>query len=149
MYTLLRLDATAMNTATAHFSTLRDGRDHLKEVMDAAAEGRPASVTRDRFRVAAVDADRLAYFLSRVRPAGAEVIAEDGEWSIFLPGLPIAGDGSTLDEALTEMVGALRDYAEAWSDRLRLAPNHEQNWGLVQIIEFSTDEQLKAWLQGQ
>jgi hypothetical protein len=37
--------------------------------------------------------------------------------------------GGTLEEALDEMVLALREYADAWSERLRLAPNHEQNWG--------------------
>ena len=138
-----------MSAATTHFPTLREGRDHLKDVLDAAAEGRPASVTRNRTRVAVVDADRLSYFLSRVRPANAEVVPENDGWSIFIPGLPIAADGSTLDEALDEAVLALRDYAEAWSERLRLAPNHADNWGLVQIIEFSSDERLKAWLRGE
>ncbi|WP_218189266.1 hypothetical protein [Tersicoccus phoenicis] len=44
------------------------------------------------------------------------------------------------------MVLALRDYAEAWIDRLRTAPNHEQNWGLVQLITLSSDDQLASWL---
>lgn len=137
-----------MSTAT-HYPTLRSGRDHLKDVLDAAAEGRPASVTRDHTRVAVVDAERLAYFLRRMSPANAELVAENDGWSIFLPGLPIAADGATLDEALDEAVLALRDYALAWSERLRLAPNHEGNWGLVQIVEFSSDDRLKAWLRGE
>lgn len=136
-------------STTAHYPTLRAGREHLKDLLDAAAEGRPASVTRDRMKVAAVDADRLAHYLSRVRPANAEVVAENDGWSIFIPGLPIAADGSTLDEALDEAVLALRDYAEAWSERLRLAPNHADNWGLILIIEYSSDERLKAWLRGE
>jgi hypothetical protein len=52
-----------MSTAPAHYPTLRAGRDHLKQVLDAAAEGRPASVSRGHTRVAAVDARRLAQFL--------------------------------------------------------------------------------------
>jgi predicted RNase H-like HicB family nuclease len=91
----------------------------------------------------------LAYFLAHLRPANAELVAENNGWSIYIPGLPLAADGGTLEEALDEMVLALRDYADAWSERLRLAPNHEQNWDLVQIIEFSSDTRLKAWLQGQ
>lgn len=138
-----------MSTTSVHYGTLREGRDHLKDVIDAAVEGRPASVTRERTKVAAVDADRLAYFLSRFRPANATVVSENEGWSIFLPGLPIAADGDTLDEALDEAVLALRDYAEAWTARLRLAQNHADNWGLVQIIEFSSDERLKAWLRGE
>lgn len=138
-----------MSAAAAHFSTLREGRTHLKEVLDAAVEGRPASVTRDHRRVAAVDADRLADFLAHARPANAELVAENDGWSIYVPGLPLAAEGVSLEKALDEMVLTLRDYADAWSERLRLAPNHEQNWGLVQIIELSSDARLKAWLQGQ
>jgi predicted RNase H-like HicB family nuclease len=147
---LLVRRTNVMGISTApHFETIRAGRDHLKDVMDAAEEGRPTSVVRDHTRAAVVDADRLVYFLRRLQPANAEVVAENGGWSIFIPGLPIAADGDTLDEALDEMVDALRDYAEAWADRLRLAPNHSDNWGLVQIITFSSDEQLKYWLQGR
>jgi hypothetical protein len=54
--------------------------------------------------------------------------------------------GATLDEAADEMVDALREYADAWADHLRLAPNHADNWGLVQIVALASDEQLHAWL---
>jgi predicted RNase H-like HicB family nuclease len=104
-------------------------------------------VRRDRRRAAVVDAERLRHFLVTVRPARAEVVAEGDGWSILLPGLPIAADGETFEEALDEMVVALREYAEDWADHLRHAPNHEQNWGLVQIIDLSSDEQLRDWLQ--
>jgi len=137
-----------MNGAV-HYPTLRAGRDHLTDVLDAAADGRPSSMSRDKRTFATVDADRLATYLRLVRPARAEVLAENDGWSVFIPGLPIAADGASLDEALDEMVLALRDYAQAWSERLRLVPNHVDNWGLVQVIEFSTDEQLKSWLRGQ
>jgi len=137
-----------MSPATTHYPTLRAGRDHLKDVLDAAEQGRPASVTRDHRRVAAVDAGRLADVLRLLRPAQAGVVAENDGWSVVVPGLPIAADGTTLEEAVEEAVQALRDYAEAWSERLRLAPNHADNWPIVQIIEFSTDDQLAAWLRG-
>ncbi|WP_082624016.1 prevent-host-death protein [Nocardioides sp. Soil805] len=135
--------------ATTHFPTMAEGRNHFKDVLDAAVEGRPASVSRDDTRVAAVDARRLVHFLSSLRPARAQLVAEDGGWSLFLPGLPIAASGESVEEALDEGVEALRDYAEAWSDRLRLAPNHEDNWGVVQLVELSSDGQLKAWLRGR
>ncbi|MFC6009553.1 hypothetical protein [Nocardia lasii] len=35
-----------------------------------------------------------------------------------------------------------------WQDRLRLAANHRDNWGLVQLVCLSTDEQLREWLVG-
>lgn len=135
-----------MSTAVVYRSA-REAREHFKAFLDAAAEGRPATVTSDDRRVAAVDADRLLHYLMSVRPSGAQAVAENDGWSLFIPGLPIAADGVTLNEALDEMVDALRDYADAWTDRLRLAPNHADNWGLVQIVALASDDQLRTWLQ--
>ncbi len=132
--------------AQVEYRSAREGREHFKNILDAADSGRPTTVTRDARRVAAVDADRLVHFLVGVRPSGAQVVAENDGWSIFIPGIPVAADGATLDEAVEDMIDALRDYAEAWSDRLRLAPNHVDNWGLVQIIALASDRQLRDWL---
>jgi hypothetical protein len=135
----------AMGTKVEYRSA-REARDHFKDILDAADDGRPATVTRDERRVAAVDADRLIHFLTHVRPSGAEVVAENDGWSLFIPGLPVAADGPTLDDAVDEMVDALRDYADEWTDHLRLAPNHADNWGVVQIVALASDEQLRDWL---
>jgi hypothetical protein len=62
--------------------------------------------------------------------------------------MPIAADGSTVDDAVEEFIDALRDYADDWADHLRTAPNHEANWGLVQLVELSDDDQLRAWVTG-
>jgi hypothetical protein len=43
--------------------------------------------------------------------ARAEVVAENGDWSVTLTGLPIAAEGATFDEALGNAVLSLRDYA--------------------------------------
>lgn len=131
---------------TTHFDTLTEARKHIKDLVDAAEDGRPASVRRDARRAAVVDADRLRHMLGLLRPSNAEAVPEANGWSIFLPGLPIAADGTTFDETLDEIVIVLREYAVDWSDHLRHAPNHADNWGVVQLIELSTDEQLKAWL---
>ncbi len=133
-------------SAQVAYPSARAAREHFKEILDAADEGRPATVTRDARRVAAVDADRLVDLLTRVRPSGAQVVAENDGWSLFIPGLPVAADGATLDEAVDEVIDALRDYADAWADHLRLAPNHADNWGLVQIVSLASDAQLRDWL---
>jgi predicted RNase H-like HicB family nuclease len=83
-----------------------------------------------------------------VAPSQAQVVQEAGGWSVFIPGLPVAADGETFEQAITEMVAALRDYAEDWQDHLLHAPNHRDNWGLVQMISLSSDEQLRGWLTG-
>jgi predicted RNase H-like HicB family nuclease len=76
----------------------------------------------------------------------AQVVPEAGGWSVFIPGLPIAADGSTVDEAVDEMIDALRQYSDDWQDHLLDAPNHRGNWGLVQLIALSDDSQLRDWL---
>jgi predicted RNase H-like HicB family nuclease len=81
-------------------------------------------------------------------PSRAQVVAEGNGWSVFIPGLPVAADGPTFDAAIDEMVQALREYAEDWQDRLVDAPNHRDNWGLVQLIGLSGDSELKDWLTG-
>jgi predicted RNase H-like HicB family nuclease len=136
-----------MSVTEVHYGTVTEARAHFSTLIDAAEAGVPATVRRDKRRAAVVDADRLLDFLVNVHPARAEVVAEGGGWSVLLQGLPIAADGETFDEALDEMVSALREYAEDWADHLRHAPNHVDNWGLVQIIDLSSDEQLKDWLR--
>lgn len=34
-------------------------------------------------------------------------------------------------------MGRLREYAEDWQGRLFDAPDHRENWGLVQLISLS------------
>jgi predicted RNase H-like HicB family nuclease len=78
----------------------------------------------------------------------AQVVHEAGGWSAFIPGLPIAADGATSEEAIDELVDAIREYAEDWHDRLRHAPNHQENREIAQLVGLSDDE-LRAWLRGQ
>jgi predicted RNase H-like HicB family nuclease len=76
------------------------------------------------------------------------VVQEGDGWSVFIPGVPVAADGATFDEAITEMADALQEYADDWQDHLQHAPNHRENWGLVQLISLSNAEQLREWLAG-
>ena len=133
---------------TVHFDSYTDSRSHLKDLLDAAERGRVATVRRDSRTTALVDRERLRYFLASVSPSHAQVVAEDGGWSVFIPGLPVAADGASFDEALDEMIVAMREYAEDWQERLLDAPNHANNWGLVQLVTLSDDQQLREWLVG-
>jgi hypothetical protein len=75
-------------------------------------------------------------------------VSEAGGWSVFLPGTPLAADGERLDEAVDEMVVAMREYAEDWESRLADVPNHRDHWALVQLVSLSEDDELRAWLTG-
>ena len=134
--------------SAVHYDSYTDARAHLKDLLDAAERGRVATVRRDTRTTAFVDRERLRCFLSAVCPSRAQVVAEDGGWSVFIPGLPVAADGASFDEALSEMISALREYAEDWQDRLLDAPNHAGHWGLVQLVSLSDDDQLQEWLVG-
>jgi predicted RNase H-like HicB family nuclease len=133
---------------TVHYDSYSDARAHLKDLLDAAERGWVATVRRDSANAAVLDAGRLQHFLASVVPSRAQVVPEGGGWSVFIPGLPVAADGATFDAAIDEMVEALREYAEDWQDRLLDAPNHRDNWGLVQLISLSDDDQLRDWLAG-
>lgn len=131
-----------------HFESYSAARPKLKELLDAAAAGRPATIRRDATHAAVVDAERLRHALGRLVPSRAEVVAEAGGWSAMLPGLPVAADGNSFDEAIDDLVTALRQYADDWNDHLLTAPNHSENWGLVQLVELSSDAQLREWVLG-
>lgn len=131
-----------------HFDSYTDARTHLKDLLDAAEKGRVATIRRDHARTAVVDVVRLQHVLVSMNQPRAHVVAESDGWSVYIPGLPVAADGETFDEAITEMIASLREYAEDWQDRLLDTPNHRDNWGLVQLIGLSDDTQLREWLVG-
>lgn len=134
---------------TMQYESMSEARDHLKDVLDAAHAGRPVTVRRGASRSSVVDAERLRASLSSLLPSKAEVFSESGGWAVTLPGLPLAAEASSLEAALSDMIAALREYATDWADRLQHAPNHRDNWALVQLIELSDDAQLQAWLVGE
>lgn len=131
-----------------NFESYTEARAHLKEMLDAAEHGRSATVRRGGLTAMVIDASRLQRFLLSAYPSRAQVIAEAGGWSVFIPGLPVAADGATFDEAVVEMIDALREYAEDWQERLYSVPNHSDNWPLVHLVQFSSDAQLHDWLTG-
>lgn len=135
--------------SAVEYATSSEARQNFKEMLDAAAAGRLVIVRRDDTATAVQDAARLQHFLAAVIPSRAAIVAEHDGYSIFLDDLPIGADGATLDEAITEMIKALRTYSVAWHEVLANAPNHRDNWGLVQLIALSTDDQLRNWLTGK
>lgn len=128
-----------------HYGSASAARAHLEDLLDAAAQGRVATVSRESGRIALVDAARLRDALAALTRSHARMVLEEGEWAAFLPGLPVHAVGTSVDEVVGELADALREYAEDWHHHLRTAPNHD-NWGLVQMTELSTDQQLRDWI---
>ncbi|MFT4215899.1 MAG: hypothetical protein QM619_01760 [Micropruina sp.] len=134
--------------STVQYETLRDARAHMTDITNRAASGRPVAYARDHHVIAAVDADRLRDALAALHPARAEVFTEGRAVGIAISELGLAVEGDTFEDAVAEMTIALRDYADDWADHLRLAGNHAKHWGVVQIIAYSSDEQLAEWVKG-
>lgn len=137
-----------VTVSAVHYDSYSDARAHLKDILDAAARGQIATVRREGSTAVVVDVERLRRTLLARVPSRAQVVHEAGGWSVFVPGLPVAADGATLDEAMTEMIDALREYADDWQDRLQDAPNHRDNWAVVQLVGLCDDGQLHGWLVG-
>jgi predicted RNase H-like HicB family nuclease len=144
---MMLLSERRVIVTTLHFDKVSDARDNFKALLDAAERGYPATIRRDDQTAVVVSADRLRYFLAKLT-SHAEVVSEAGSWWVYVPGLPVSADGASFDEAIDEMIDALREYAEDWQDHLSTAPNHSSSWGLVQLVSLSTDDQLRDWLSG-
>lgn len=129
------------------FQTATEARAKFKSVLDAAESGVTVTVRRGSARSSVVDTERLRITLARLMDLDTQVFSEGGEWGAFLPRMPsVCATGDSLDELLDDLVVAARDYADGWNDHLRHAPNHVENWGFVQVVTLSDDDQLRAWL---
>lgn len=131
---------------TRHFSNYTSARTNLRGVLDAAHAGLVTTVVRDGERYVVLDAEVLREELSHLLRSRAVVVAEGGGWSALVPGVPVHGDAATFEEAIADLIQALREYAEDWNEDLHTAPNHRQHRALVELVELSSDEQLRDWL---
>ena len=130
------------------YDRFTDARTHLKELLDAAEEGRPAAVVRQDRSTVLVDRQRFVRYLMALNAGRVELVPDGDSWLAVVTDSPIAAEGDDAADAIDELIEAMREYAEDWSARLRLASNHEQNWGLVQLVDHSSDDELRAWITG-
>lgn len=129
------------------YPTASAARAHLKDVLDSVERGRTVTLRRDDLVSAVVAADRLRdYFFHTVSPHVA-VTKENGRVVALMDGRPFVSEGADVDGALDDLALSLREYAEDWEERLQHAPNHAQNWALVQLVRLSSDEQLVDWFK--
>ena len=135
-----------MTNITVDYPTFSEARKDLKRVYDVSESGRTVTLGRDNYVAAVVNAERLRDFFSRTVSPRVQAQFEDGVWVAYMEGRPFVSEGSTLAEAVADLVASLREYSEDWEDRLQTAPNHAGNWGLVQLVHLSSDDQLTDWM---
>ncbi|MGK0741634.1 hypothetical protein ACSHWG_07110 [Leucobacter sp. Z1108] len=137
-----------MTVPAVDYPSYTDTRIHLREVFDAVEHGRTVTMRRDSKSVSVVmGAERLRqYFFDTVSPR-VEVSFENGGAIALMEGRPFASEGLTVEDALSDLILSLREYAEDWEDHLQPAPNHAGAWALVQLIKLSSDAELLEWLE--
>ncbi|SEB64693.1 Antitoxin of toxin-antitoxin, RelE / RelB, TA system [Paramicrobacterium humi] len=131
------------------YPSFTSAREHLKTVFDAAERGHIVTVARSRERFAITSVERLRDYLAKtVEPRLRVGKAEDtGTWVASMDSRPFIAEGADAEDAIDGLVEELREYAEDFDEHFSGAANHKENWGLVQLVRFSSDEQLKAWLR--
>lgn len=134
------------STTPTRYLSFTDARKSLKDILDAAENGAVVSIERgDRVSVV-TDRDRLRNLLVCAVPSTARVVAEKDAWVIVIPQTPFASEGQSLDAAVDDLIANLREYASEWPEHFASAPNHAGNWDLVQLVNLSSDDALRAWL---
>ena len=134
-------------SAVIDYPSYSSARQHLKEVLDATDRGQSITVAREGRVAAVVPADRLRGFFFRTISPRVELAREEGRVIALMAGRPFVSEGATVDDALADLVVSLREYAEDWEARLQNAPNHRDNWALVQLIKLSSDAELLDWFE--
>jgi hypothetical protein len=130
------------------YDKITDARRHLKDVYDVASANLSVVIRRDLDdSVAILPKSSILRALQALVPLDQEVRFDEGVY-VWLPGLPISADGPDFDDAIASLVEAMRDYAAAWLEDLRHFSNHEANWGLVNLVLLSEDDELVAHLVG-
>lgn len=134
-------------SAVVDYPTYSSARVHFKDVLDATEDGRSVTVARDGQVSVVMPAAKLReHFFRTVSPRIA-LDAEDGRVIALMQGRSFVSEGASVDDALTDLAVSLREYAEDWEARLQHAPNHRDNWALVQLVKLSSDDELLEWFE--
>jgi antitoxin (DNA-binding transcriptional repressor) of toxin-antitoxin stability system len=132
-------------TIIVDYPSFSSARENLKEVLDATEHGVSVSVARQGNVSVVMPLDRVRdYFFRTVSPR-ISIFTENSLTVALMVDRPFAAEGVDLDGALTDLILVLREYAADWDTRLKDAPNHQQYWALVQLVKYSTDEQMLEW----
>lgn len=131
----------------ADYPTFSGARTHLKDVLDANAQGRTVTLGRDGALSAVVPLERLRDYIFRTVSPRVRLSTEGAKVIALMENRPFVSEGADVDDALADLVLSLREYAEDWDDHLKDAPNHRDAWALVQLVQLSTDAQVLEWFE--
>jgi hypothetical protein len=129
-------DVASAQFHLAHQFGAREARDNWRHILDLAEDG-VVSIVRRSTPVVIAPRNVVEDALAATHPFNVQVSVEPAQVGMWLDGVPVHGVGATYDEAEDDFLDALLDYAQAWVEELRYAPNHRANAGLVtQVLMF-------------
>jgi hypothetical protein len=135
---------------TLSYAKITDARAAIADIYDSAGRNLVVDITReDDAPVAVIRKDALVSLLHAKCTFDPKLhFSDDGYVSMWLEGLPISAEGSSLEDAETELIASLRDFTQTWLEDLREYPNHRSNWALPTLVRLSTDEELRKLVFG-
>lgn len=141
------MTSTAENPVT-YYDSYSSARARFRDLLDAAGSGRVVSVKRPGGDVAVMPERHVRSLLASRVGSPVQMVFEDDAWAAFIPGLSVAVEAASPEAAVEELIAALREYVVDWHDHLGRAPNHADNWPLIEFVGMSDDDQLRSWAVG-
>ena len=114
-------------------------RSQMSRITDEVQAGGLAVVERRGFRMLLTSFDEQRELLEGGFEFHPEVLLDGDGVGIWLPELPVHGQGETLEQAEDDVIDAALDYADMWFDQLHRAPNHVGNRGWVWRLAMADD----------
>jgi hypothetical protein len=132
------------------YTKITDARSAISEIYSTAERHLAVVMRRESDApVAVIRRDDLKRALRALCPLETQVrFSEDEHVSMWIEGLPVSGEGSTFESAGADLVHSLREYSRTWVEDLRDYPNHKQNWGVVNLVLLSDDDELQVHMFG-
>lgn len=140
--------SSAVETPVTRYDSFSSARERFRDLLDTAGSGRIVSVKRPNGAVAVLPEQYVRELLASRIGSPVRMVFEDGAWAALIAGLPLAAEATSPEDAVDELIVALREYVTDWHDHLGVAPNHADNWPLVEFVGISDDDQLRAWATG-
>ena len=132
------------------YTKITDARSAISEIYSTAERHLAVVMRRESDApVAVIHRDDLKRALRALCPLEPQVrFSADEHVSMWIEGLPVSAEGSTFESAGADLLHSLRAYSLTWVEDLRDYPNHKQNWGVVNLVLLSDDDELQVHMFG-
>ncbi len=134
-----------------------EARNNLTSLIDAAQSNRPQRIKRRKKSEDEVLVITETMLKSALSEAGRQRVSvalfedDNNSWTATMEPFGLAGNAPSESEAVSQMLGDVRLYAEEYMKRISLylqSPNRRRHFPLIlQILLCATDDELKKLLR--